>query len=170
MNGELRKMTDVYISLDLRSNIISLGQETEAGCDIKLRGETLTMHDQTGKLLVNARRSPNRLYKVRMGIKNVTCLLLTSKSESHKWHARLGHVNADTIKLMIRKELVQGIPNVDIEKKICVSCLLGKQTRQTFPQATSYRAYKVLQLIHADLCGPDHIQYTRQEQIHLCSH
>lgn len=61
MNGESRKMTDVYYIPDLRSNIISIGQATEAGCDIRMRGEQLTMHDQRGKLLVNASRSRNRL-------------------------------------------------------------------------------------------------------------
>lgn len=75
-------------------------------------------------------------------------------SESHKWHSRLGHVNTNTMKLMIRKELVRGVPDIDIEKKICDSCLLGKQARQVFPQATSYRASKALQLVHGDLCGP----------------
>ena len=39
MNGEAGKMIDVYYIPDLKSNIISLGQATEAGCDIRLRGE-----------------------------------------------------------------------------------------------------------------------------------
>ena len=66
-NGETRTMCDVYYIPDLRSNIISLGQATEAGCDIRLKGECLTMHDQAGKLLVKATRSRNRLYKVGWG-------------------------------------------------------------------------------------------------------
>ncbi|XP_009150440.1 uncharacterized protein LOC103873793 [Brassica rapa] len=70
MHGESREMTDIYCTPDLKSNIISLGQATEAGCDIRLRGEQLTMHDQKGKLLVTASRSKNRLYKVHMGIKS----------------------------------------------------------------------------------------------------
>ena len=41
-----------------------------------------------------------------------------------------------------------------MEKNVCGSCLFGKQARQSFPQATTYRAEKVLELIHADLCGP----------------
>lgn len=67
MNGETRKITYVYFIPDLRSNIISLGQATQTGCEIRLRGEELTMHDQHGKLLVKAKRSKNRLYKVDMG-------------------------------------------------------------------------------------------------------
>lgn len=37
---------------------------------------------------------------------------------------------------------------------MCGSCLLGKQARQAFPKATSYRAEKILELVHGDLCGP----------------
>ncbi|CAA7038223.1 unnamed protein product [Microthlaspi erraticum] len=55
---------------------------------------------------------------------------------------------------MIDKGVVRGIPRVNIEKKICGACLLGKQTRQVFPQASSFRASKKLELVHGDLCGP----------------
>ena len=63
-NGEVRMMTEVYYIPDLKSNIISLGQATESGYDVRLRGDYLTMHDRDGKLLVKANRSRNRLYKV----------------------------------------------------------------------------------------------------------
>ena len=82
------------------------------------------------------------------------CLLTTSISESGKWHARLGHVNTETMKLMINKELVTGIPRITVEKETCVACLYGNQTRQSFPQSTSFRAKGPLELIHGDLCGP----------------
>ncbi|XP_033138570.1 uncharacterized protein LOC103844422 isoform X1 [Brassica rapa] len=154
INGEPRIMCDVYYIPDLKSNIISLGQATEAGCDIRLKGECLTMHDRDGKLLVNAIRSRNRLYKVHMGIKDKTCLLSTATSESIRWHERLGHVNWETIESMVQRELVIGIPRVTSDKRVCSSCMLGKQTRKSFPQATAYRASKILELVHGDLCGP----------------
>ena len=55
---------------------------------------------------------------------------------------------------MINKKLVKGLPDITVNKETCVSCLLGKQTRQPFPKETSYRAVKPLELIHGDLCGP----------------
>ncbi|CAA0357000.1 unnamed protein product [Arabidopsis thaliana] len=152
--GRSRVMSDVYFIPDLRSNIISLGQATESGCDIRLKGEHLRMFDRDGKLLVQAERSKNRLYKVHMGLKNRTSLLLTTISETCRWHARLGHINFATMKSMIDKEIVQGVPTITLQKEICGSCLLGKQTRHMFPQATSFRATKKLELIHGDLCGP----------------
>ena len=153
-NGEPRKIIDVYFIPDLKSNIISLGQATEAGCDIRMKDEHLIMHDRDGKLIAKAVRSKNRLYKVRMRVKDTMSLLTTEISETSRWHARLGHINQDTMRSMVQRGLVTGIPTINIERKVCGSCLLGKQARQSFPQATTYRTSNLLELIHGDLCGP----------------
>ncbi|CAA7034522.1 unnamed protein product [Microthlaspi erraticum] len=92
-----------------------------------MQGESLTMRDKEGKILVKATRSKNRLYKVRMGIIDNTRLNLTETSGSSRWHSRLGHINLDALKLMMQKKLVFGIPSMTIEKKLCGPCLLGKQ-------------------------------------------
>ena len=55
---------------------------------------------------------------------------------------------------MVQRRLVVGVPQINIEKNVSGSCLLGKQARQSFPQTTTYRAEKLLELIHGDLCGP----------------
>lgn len=154
MNGESRKMMEVYFIPDLKSNIISLGQAIEAEFDIRIRGEHLTMHDSHGKLLVKANRSKNRLYKVRIVIKDAARLHLNEITESKRRHARLGHINTNTMKAMIQKELVKGVPSVNVTKDICSSCSLGKQARVAFPQSTTDRASKVLELLHGDLCRP----------------
>lgn len=152
MNGESRKMTDMYYILDLKSNIISLGQATKNGCDIQVRGEQLTMHDKNRKLLTTASRSRNRLYKVRMGLNPDTSQHLTGSIEPSRWHARLGHVNLEMMRAMIQRELVLGIPSINIEKEVCGSCVKGKQTRQVFPQATQYRASRSFSL-YTEICA-----------------
>lgn len=85
---------------------------------------------------------------------NLKCVQLNRLGDSATWHARLGHVATGTMKTMINKEIVTGIPDIDVEKEMCASCLLGKQTRQSFPKATLYRASQALELVHGDLCGP----------------
>ena len=153
-NGEPKTLANVYYIPDLKSNIISLGQATEAGCDVRLKDNYLTLHDRDGNLLVKATRSRNRLYKVELKVENTKCLQLAALNDSTKWHARLGHINLETIKAMVTKEFVIGIPSAPKEKEICASCMLGKQARQVFPKATTYRASQILELIHGDLCGP----------------
>ncbi|KAG7538693.1 Zinc finger CCHC-type superfamily [Arabidopsis suecica] len=115
--------------------------------DIKGKGSILFI-DMNGE-----QRKMSDVYFIP-DLKNTTQLHLTTISEASRWHARLGHVNLETIKNMMQKELVQGIPQVSFEKEICGSCLLGKQTRQAFPKATLFRATEILELVHGDLCGP----------------
>lgn len=66
----------------------------------------------------------------------------------------MGHVNLETMKMMVNKERIVGIPKLEVNKETCVACLRGKQTRKRFPQATLYRAQSLLELVHGDLCGP----------------
>ena len=119
-----------------------------------MRKDYLTLLDRDGNLLVKAIRSKNRLYKVTMEVDNTRCLQVERDDDSAVWHARLGHVNRDTMRSMMNKEVVTGIPNLSIENETCASCLRGKQTRKSFPKATAYRASHVLELIQGDLCGP----------------
>lgn len=153
-DGGKEILSDVYYIPDLKSNIISLGQASELGCDVRMKDDLLTLRDKDDKLIVKAKRSRNRLYKVLMDIVSERCLQLTATSDSAKWHARLGHIGRESMRLMINKELVTGIPKIEIEKDTCSSCLLGKQARLPFPHTTTFRAKRTLELIHGDLCGP----------------
>ena len=153
-DGSKKILDDVYYIPELKSNIISLGQATEAGCDVRMRDDYLTLKDKDGKLLAKAKRSRNRLYKVLIDIIDPVCLQAATLSDSAKWHSRLGQIGRYSMKKMIKNELVIGIPDIEIGKDTCSSCMLGKQARQSFPQATTYRAEKILELIHGDLCGP----------------
>lgn len=153
-DGKRKLLADVYYIPGLRSNIISLGQATESGCDVRMRDDYLTLLNREENLLVKSMRSKNRLYKVAMEVEGTKCLQLEKLGDSTLWHARLGHVGVDAMKEMIHKELITGIPKIDVIKETCSSCLLGKQTRASFPQATMYRATHTLELIHGDLCGP----------------
>ena len=153
-NGAKKVLADVYYIPDLKSNIISLGQATESGCEVKMKGGYITLHDKDGKLIVQTQRSANRLYKVLMDIVDAKCLKLSTQEESSRWHARLGHIGASAMKLMVKDQLVVGLPRLSFESETCESCLLGKQARRSFPNSTTYRAEKALELIHGDLCGP----------------
>lgn len=153
-DGAKKVIADVYYIPKLKSNIISLGQATESGCDVVMKDDHLTLKDKDGRLITRAKRSRNRLYKVLINVVDPICLQATTLSESTRWHARLGHIGKDSMAKMIKNDVVTGIPKIGVEKGTCSSCLLGKQARQSFPQATTYRAEKILDLIHGDLCGP----------------
>lgn len=152
--GEQKLLPDIYYLPELKSNIISLGQATEQGCDIRMRDDYLVMKDNKGRLLAKVQRGSNRLYKISLKIGKPICLHAKIEEVPWRWHARLGHISFQTMKAMSTKEMVVGLPEIKGDNQLCDSCLVGKQTRLSFPQATSYRSSQALGLLHADLCGP----------------
>lgn len=119
-----------------------------------MKEEHLTLCDKEWKLIVQGNRSKNRLYKVLINIVEIKCLHAATQTESTIWHAWLGHIGKQSMRAMMKDQLVMGLPNLKIENETCASCLLGKHARHPFPNSTPYRATQTLELIHGDLCGP----------------
>lgn len=67
-DGGKKILADVYFIPELKSNIISLGQATESGCDVRMKEDYLILRDKDGRLITRAKRSNNRLYKVLIDI------------------------------------------------------------------------------------------------------
>ncbi|XP_074347025.1 uncharacterized protein LOC141685846 [Apium graveolens] len=63
-NGEDCLLRDVYYIPTLCNNIISLGQLSEAGNKVVLKGDYLWVYGKGGQLLMRVKRSANRLYKI----------------------------------------------------------------------------------------------------------
>ena len=146
-------LTDVYYIPELKSNIVSLGQLEEKGFKYVGENGRLCVYDQERTLLISAPRAGNRLYVARFGLAAPVCLLAHSEDESWRWHARFGHLNFRSLNNLSAKHMVSGLPTVPRVEKVCDGCVLGKQHRAPFPQVSSYRAERGLQLVHTDLCG-----------------
>ncbi|GKG17622.1 zinc finger, CCHC-type containing protein, partial [Tanacetum coccineum] len=123
---------------------ISLGQLAEGGDEIKIKDPFLWVHDAAGKLVMKVRRSSNRLYKIELEEVNSRCLIAEIRDPTWLWHTRLGHVNFTSLKLMSERGLIEGIPKIEVPSKPCEGCLIGKQSRYSFPSSTSFRAKKRL--------------------------
>lgn len=77
-NGEHRVISDVYFIPDLRSNILSLGQMTEAGCKVWMESDQLWLYEEDDSLLMKVPRSSNRLYKITLKTGNPEVELQTT--------------------------------------------------------------------------------------------
>ncbi|KAD6454157.1 hypothetical protein E3N88_08863 [Mikania micrantha] len=96
--GDQRLLTNILYIPFLKTNIFSLGQADEGGCEAQIREGVLTLIDADGLLLMKVKRSPNRLYKVELKTGKPTCLLTKLTDPTWLWHARLGHISFDTIR------------------------------------------------------------------------
>jgi hypothetical protein len=68
------------------------------------------------------------------------------------WHARFGHNNYHSLRMM-KKKGVSDFPTIPMNLKQCDACILGKHSKQPFHDSNS-RVCKKIELIHSDMCGP----------------
>jgi hypothetical protein len=110
---EHKVLTNVYYIPKLKSNIISLGQLEEGGCEVRLKNGYLKVFDCEGKLVINVPRTGNRLYTLKLNVVPPVCLHMNMTNEAWIWHARYGHLNFRALRDLGRKQMVQGMPMVD---------------------------------------------------------
>lgn len=79
---------------------------------------------------------------------------MISQNPSILWHHRFGHINFNSLSYMCRHNMVRGMPSISKANGICEGCTLGKHSREAFPHDKAWRASKVLELVHSDVCGP----------------
>jgi hypothetical protein len=106
------------------------------------------------RMIMRVQRSLNRLYKIELKYIEPVSFLSSIGDESWLWHGRLGHVNFQSIKMLVEKEMA-GVPLVAHPDQVCHSYLVAKQ-RSSFPQATGWRAYEPLEIATHRLMWSNH--------------
>jgi transposase InsO family protein len=149
-----RFISNVYYVPDMKSNILSLGQLLERGYMIFMKERTLYLRDQDNRLLAQVEMTKNRMFKLNLVNVQARCLKACIEDMTWLWHLRFGHLNFGGLKQLSNKRMVKNIPHIDHSDKLCEGCVLGKHPRNSFPKESSYRAKKVLELVHTDICGP----------------
>lgn len=70
------------------------------------------------------------------------------------WHNRFGHLNQSSLKMLVEKDMVRGMPQISMEEGVSEICMKGKQNRTNIPKQSTWRASRGLELVHSDICGP----------------
>ncbi|GJW70591.1 retrovirus-related pol polyprotein from transposon TNT 1-94 [Tanacetum coccineum] len=121
----------VYYVEGLNHNLFSVGQFCDADLEVAFRKSTCYIRDLKGNDLLTARL----------------------------WHRRLFILNFDTINLLSKNNIVNGLPKLKFVKDhLCSSCELGKAKRKSFHTKTTPSSKRRLQLLHMDLCGPMRVE------------
>nr|GFB79899.1 putative ribonuclease H-like domain-containing protein [Tanacetum cinerariifolium] len=102
----------------------------------------------------------NNMYNVNL--KNIvpsgdlTCLFTKATlDESNFWHRRLAHVNFKTLNILVKGNLVRGLPTKVFENdNSCVACKKGKQHRASCKTKPISFVDQPLFRLHMDLFGP----------------
>jgi transposase InsO family protein len=152
--GEHLPLTGVYFIPWLTTNIISLGQLDEGGCDVHAHHGVLRIRDDKGRLVAWVQRSANRLYLLWVKIARPLYLAVRASNDAWLWHERYGHLHFEALKKLEQRGMVQGITHIEHVHRLCADCVTTKLKRSPFLSQAKRRAEGLLDLVHGDLCGP----------------
>ncbi|GJT89826.1 retrovirus-related pol polyprotein from transposon TNT 1-94 [Tanacetum coccineum] len=152
----------VYYVEGLNHNLFSVGQFCDADLEVAFRKSTCYIHNLKGNDLLTGSRGTD-LYSITLQdstTPNPICLMAkATSSQAWLWHRRLSHLNFDTINLLSKNNIVNGLPKLKFVKDhLCSSCELGKAKRKSFHTKTTPSSKRRLQLLHMDLCGPMRVE------------
>jgi hypothetical protein len=155
MSGDQWILFDVFYIPKLKSNLISLGQLLKIGHRIVMDDGLIEVSQKsTNRVIMRTAMTANGLFKIQLHPVEPVSFLASVNEESWLWHGRLGHVNSQSMRMLVEKEMAGGLPLIKHPDQVCHPCLAAKQTRNSFPKCSSWRAEEPLELIHVDLCGP----------------
>ncbi|KAJ9544473.1 hypothetical protein OSB04_024180, partial [Centaurea solstitialis] len=163
------KMTfdDVYYVEQLRYNLLSVAQVcdkkfgvffTNTDCVILAPGFKI---DESQVMLRTPRK--DNVYCLDIGdassLSSLNCLFSkASVSESSLWHRRMCHMNFKNMNLLVKNNLVRGLPAKEFScDDHCVACLKGKQYKSSHKSKEVNTISSPLQLLHMDLFGPTNV-------------
>lgn len=110
-------------------------------------------HEEKG-LIMSTQMSSNRMYIIYAPVIIPTCLKVSGDTETQLWHNRYGHLSYKGLKTLVKKEMVNGLPDLKEVTDMCFDCMMGKQHREAIPKKANWIASKKLELVHSDVCGP----------------
>nr|GEX43277.1 retrovirus-related Pol polyprotein from transposon TNT 1-94 [Tanacetum cinerariifolium] len=159
MTGNLKLLCNfVEKFLGLNNYIFLVGQFCDADLEVAFRKSTCFVRDLQGNDLLTINRGSDLYTIFLQESTSLTPLCLMAKAtptQAWLWHQRLSHLNFDYINLLLKKDIVIGLPKLKyVKDQLCLSCELSKAKRSSFKSKAIPSSKGRLNLLHMDLCGP----------------
>ncbi|GJY29588.1 retrovirus-related pol polyprotein from transposon TNT 1-94 [Tanacetum coccineum] len=120
----------VYYVKGLNHSLFSVGELCDADLEVAFRKSTCFVRDLQGNDLLMGNYGYD-LYTISLQeTSSLTPICFTEKvspTQAWLWHRRLSHLNCDTINLLSKKDIVNGLPKLKyVKDKLCSSCELAQ--------------------------------------------
>jgi hypothetical protein len=154
INETVHVISNVYYVPGLKTNLLSIGQLQQKKITFLFKNDVCKVFHEDKGLLFATAMSNNRMYMVSASVLNPMCLQTSKQESTLLWHDRYAHLSFKGLNTLYKKQMVKGLPQIEESDERCVSCLVGKQHRDSIPKQANWRASAKLELVHSDICGP----------------
>ena len=146
----------------LKHNLLSISQFCDKGYNVSFRKKMCSISNRKDeKLALNGVRKGNMfiadLNSASKG--ELKCFYSKASSDlSWLWHMKLSHLNFKTMKSLVKRELVRGLPHMEFcQEGLYEACEKGKSKKASHKSKDMSGITEPLQLLQMDLFGPVNI-------------
>nr|GEV62439.1 integrase, catalytic region, zinc finger, CCHC-type, peptidase aspartic, catalytic [Tanacetum cinerariifolium] len=148
----------VYYVEVLNHNLFSVGQLCDADLEVAFWKSTCFVRDLHGNDLLTGNHGSD-LYTIslqEMTSSTLICFMAkASSTQAWLWHRRLSHLNFNNINLLLKKDVVIGLPKLKyVKDQLYSSCEVSKAKRSSFKTKVVSSLKGRLNFLHIDLYGP----------------
>ncbi|KAF7827584.1 Retrovirus-related Pol polyprotein from transposon TNT 1-94 [Senna tora] len=153
-SSEQVKLQNVYHVPGMKKNLLSVSQLTSEGKFVVFGPKDVKVYRS-----INPTSAPimegRRVKSVYVMSAQEAYVDKTRKNETADlWHARLGHVGYHKLKVMMNKQMLKGLPQLEVrDNVVCAGCQYGKAHQLPYEES-NFRAKAPLELVHSDVFGP----------------
>jgi len=76
------------------------------------------------------------IFNLSFDSNNSQSLKATKEENSKLWHLRMGHLNFQSLVLLNKKNMVNGLPYIKLDDDVREGCIFGKQNKEIFSNRT----------------------------------
>ena len=150
-SGKVLKLKNVLYVPEIRKNLVSGWLLNKYGFCLAFEGNTFEL--TKSKMVVGTGLARDGMFKLDLIVKENNPSKLNTNSTyvvetSNVWHGRLGHVNYNSIRRLMKLNCIPTF-HIDSNHK-CETCVEAKMTRSSFHSVE--RKTDPLDLIHTDVC------------------
>ena len=160
-NGFVWLLEKVRYILDLRRNLISVGQLDNEGHAILFVGGAWKV---TKGARVLARGKKTGTLYMTSGPRD-TIAVADASTDSSLCHRRLGHMSEKRMNMLLSKGKLLELKSIDFD--MCESCILGKQKKVSFLKIGRTPKVEKLELVHTDLWGSSPVSSLRGSRYYI---
>ena len=154
-NGKMAIIEEVLYVPGMQCNLLSVGQFIQKGYSVTMKGNVFKLFDKHHRLVLKTPLAKNRTFQTNMKAVELNCSSSIIKGEDiWLWHYKFGHLNFRGLNQLVDKDMIFGIPKIDMPTTFCDTCLIGKQPRNAFSSSTTHRSKELLNVVYSDVCGP----------------
>jgi hypothetical protein len=150
-------LTDVFVSPDLTTNLVFIGQLVKNDCKLEFSKSGCVMQGQQSGMMTARGPKVGRLFPLQFLLSPFFFPFVTYNSTHVNYqacHKRLGHPNYNVLHDLLESGFLgnKESPSLSVVQFDCNSCRLGKSETLPFPIHTSH-VVQPFNLVHSDVWG-----------------